>query len=255
MYQYNPDFYTYISQGSRHSAMSILPLLVSRLPTPVNSVLDVGCGAGAWLSVWKEQGASVLGLDGDYVRPEQLMIDENEFTTCDLTRGFDLDRTFDLVQCLEVAEHLPTDLASKLVDCMCRHSDMILFSAATPGQGGENHINEQTYGFWRDIFASRGYQMYDPIRAQVRNNHSVKPWYRYNTFLYVNSEALPATHQCLSDFSVDCNREPEDVAPMAYRLRRAIIRCFPTRVHTALAIIKKTLFNVIISLRGSINDN
>jgi hypothetical protein len=34
---------------------------------------------------------------------------------------------------------------------------MVLFSAAPPGQGGEHHVNERTYEFWRGLFARHGY--------------------------------------------------------------------------------------------------
>ncbi|WP_191907574.1 class I SAM-dependent methyltransferase [Vibrio fortis] len=39
----------------------------------VTSVLDVGCGQGAWLSVWKKRDdIRVAGLDGHYVNPKGL---------------------------------------------------------------------------------------------------------------------------------------------------------------------------------------
>jgi|SoiMethySBSTD1v2_1073268.scaffolds.fasta_scaffold943410_2 hypothetical protein len=37
--------------------------------------------------------------------------------------------------------NLPASSAAMLVARLCRHSDVALFSAAQPGQGGEGHVN------------------------------------------------------------------------------------------------------------------
>jgi len=241
MYEYDDDFYGYINQGSIDSARVVLPALLAILPHPVQSVLDVGCGAGAWLTVWKSLGAEILGLDGDYVRPEQLLISHDEFSAVDLRASFFLNRRFDLAQSLEVAEHLPASSAAGLVDSLCRHSDLVLFSAAPPGQGGENHINEQPYEFWRDLFWEQGYEMHDPIRAALRDNKSVKPWYRYNTFLYVNGLCNPEVREALSGSRVERGRAVADVSPSIYRLRKRLVGLLPVAVSTAIATLKKKL--------------
>src|SRR5690242_20053849 len=78
------------------------------------SVLDVGCGVGTWLSVFKEYGlADYFGIDGDYVDEEllRLYLDPEHFKAVDLESSFDLKRKFDLVISLEVAEHLGMDSA------------------------------------------------------------------------------------------------------------------------------------------------
>ena len=42
----------------------------------VRSVLDVGCGAGAWLVAYRDLGATdLIGVDGDYVDRTLLLID------------------------------------------------------------------------------------------------------------------------------------------------------------------------------------
>jgi 2-polyprenyl-3-methyl-5-hydroxy-6-metoxy-1,4-benzoquinol methylase len=75
-----------------------------------NTVIDVGCGVGTWLAVLAENGvADVWGIDGDYVDRALLEIPEERFLPHDLTKPVRLERRFDLVLCLEVAEHLPAD--------------------------------------------------------------------------------------------------------------------------------------------------
>jgi 2-polyprenyl-3-methyl-5-hydroxy-6-metoxy-1,4-benzoquinol methylase len=120
VYKYDGDFYNYINEGAQSSARALLPVLLAALPAPIESVMDVGCGAGAWLDVWKSYGSRITGLDGSYVPAEQLLINSEEFIATDLTEHFQLGRTFDLVQSLEVAEHLPETVAENLWHaCAC----------------------------------------------------------------------------------------------------------------------------------------
>ncbi len=106
MYEYEAGFYEYINQGSLNSARTIIPLLLKSLA--IKSVLDVGCGQGTWMRAWQEHGVQeLLGLDGPYVDRQILLIPTELFRTVDLREPFRLDRRFDLVQSLEVAEHLP----------------------------------------------------------------------------------------------------------------------------------------------------
>ena len=90
-----------------------------------------------------------------------------------------LGETFDLVQTLEVAEHLPAASAGTFVESLVRHGRRILFSAAVPGQIGVCHINERPHAYWRDLFAEHGYVMLDLIRPKVHGNTAVKYWYRF----------------------------------------------------------------------------
>lgn len=48
MHTYDTLFFDYIQAGSGRSARTVLPLVLAGLP--IDSVLDVGCGAGAWLA-------------------------------------------------------------------------------------------------------------------------------------------------------------------------------------------------------------
>ncbi len=250
MYRYNERFYDYINAGSAESARRLLPELLRVLQRPVASVLDVGCGAGAWLSVWKTLGARVTGVDGEYLQPRQLLVAPDEFQAADLRRRLELGRRFDLVQSLEVAEHLPAASAAVFVDGLCRHADLVLFSAAPPGQGGENHVNEQPYGYWRDLFAARGFLMYDAVRPAVIADTAIRPWYRYNSFLFVNRDAEPDLHRRLAERRVAATGEVPDLSPVAYRWRKGLVRMLPRPAATALARLKKTANRLWVGAEG-----
>ena len=251
MYEYDEEFYRYISENSARSARKLLPVLREVLPLELESVLDVGCGAGAWLSVWKSYGMQVLGLDGGYVQPEQLLVSPEEFQSADLSEEFDLGRRFSLVQSLEVAEHLPESSAAGFVASLCRHADLVLFSAAPPGQGGENHINEQPYGYWQQLFQAQGYSLYDVVRPRVKQEQAIMPWYRYNTFLYANDHSPALLRDALASFALPVGEPVPDLSPAIYRIRKHLVRLLPGAASTALARIKKTLHLTRSRLMGN----
>ncbi|OOG68172.1 methyltransferase domain-containing protein [Algoriphagus sp. A40] len=170
---------------NKKAAYQILPVMMEKFH--LHSVIDFGCGIGTWLSVAKELGIKdVKGVDGNYVDLNLLTkyISVEEFVSHDLTVPLELDRKFDFCLCLEVAEHLSEDSSDILINTLVTHSELILFSAAIPGQGGQNHLNEQEPQYWIDKFIVRGYSVYDPIRPLVWNNEAVDIWYRQNIFLF-----------------------------------------------------------------------
>ena len=240
MHTYDTLFFDYIQAGSSRSAQTVLPLMLADLP--IHSVLDVGCGAGAWLREYLALGVNdALGVDGDYVRPEQLLIPGERFLTRNLAQPFDLGRRFDLVQCLEVAEHLPATHAGTLVDNLTRHGDCVLFSAAVPGQGGEYHVNEQPYTYWRDLFAAHGYRLFDGLRPQLREHLEIESWYRYNLLLFVHDSRIPQLPPAMAATRIADTAPIPDVAPLSNRLRRALLRQLPPTLLTRLAVIKHRL--------------
>ncbi|MBU3749233.1 MAG: class I SAM-dependent methyltransferase [Mycobacterium sp.] len=181
---YDHKFYQQNYNGSLSSARAVVPLMKD-LVGP-RSVLDVGCGSGTWASVWIASGIDdVVGVDGAYVSNSILNIPVDRFVAHDLTRPLGLGRRFDLVTCLEVAEHLPAESSGTIVQSLTAHSDVVAFSAAVPRQGGTNHINLMWPSQWAALFKQFGYTVYDPFRPLIWDNSDVEFWYRQNTLLFV----------------------------------------------------------------------
>jgi 2-polyprenyl-3-methyl-5-hydroxy-6-metoxy-1,4-benzoquinol methylase len=128
-------------------------------------VVHVGCGQGAWLAAFAELGVNeIQSVDGDYVDRDNLLLDSTHFTAVDLSRAFKISGHYDLAICVEVAEHLPGNSSRSFVQALTQASSLVLFSAAVPEQGGSGHINEQWPSYWwRSLFATEGFGMFDPI--------------------------------------------------------------------------------------------
>jgi SAM-dependent methyltransferase len=225
VHEYDADFYRFLASFAAGSAEQIVPLLTAALV--INSVADFGCGQGAWLSVWRKTGAVVMGVDGPYVDRRHLMIDQHDFRSADLSERIDLGRRFDLVQSLEVAEHIPSEKASDFVEMLTDHAPLVMFSAAVPGQGGEHHINEQPLEYWREMFGNRGYVAIDFIRPQLVNDREVQDWYRYNIILYSEKTHILELPDCVRAFHVPEDQRLPNYWPLQDRIRHAVIRQMP----------------------------
>ena len=171
---------------AQHSADVVVPLVLD-LVKPA-SVVDVGCGPGLWLEGYQRHGVTdFLGIDGAWVRPESLKIARDKFRVEDLSKPLAVGRRFGLVNSLEVAEHLDESKAGVFIDTLCSLGDVILFSAAIPGQRGYHHVNEQFQDYWFLKFQERGFECYDYLRPRIWNDPKVSFFYKQNIFIYVRS--------------------------------------------------------------------
>lgn len=193
---YDHEFYDEISPFSVDAARVVVPI-VHGLVKPA-SVVDVGCGTGAWLAAWRDNGVTdILGIDGDYVDRAALHIDPSAFRSADLERPPAIERRFDLAMSVEVAEHLDRSAAARFVAFLSSLAPVVLFSAAPPGQGGVDHINEQWPAYWAHLFADHGLRPFDVIRPRVWQSTDVAFFYAQNLVLYAADGAFSGVSPAL----------------------------------------------------------
>lgn len=188
---YPKDFYKNRSAESAHAASKILAICTQYIE--LKSVSDVGCGTGTWLATALSMGAkSAHGFEGDWLTQDLLDDDRIQLETTDLENPFS-GPDVDLVISLEVAEHLSPARANGFVEDLTKRAPAILFSAAIPGQGGVNHLNEQWQSYWAELFMQHNYQPYDIIRPTIWTDADIPAWYKQNTILYLNAAAASNT--------------------------------------------------------------
>lgn len=189
MTYYKKEWYNKKKKRKERAAREVVPVLLE-LISP-ETVVDVGCGDGTWLSVFEENGVTdYLGTDGDWIDQDLLQIPRENFHSVDLTMSTSFDRTYDLAVSLEVGEHLPPSAADTFLNTLTSLSSVVLFSAAVPHQEGTHHVNEQWQKYWAERFQSRGYAAVDTLRRRLWENDHVHDFYRQNFVLYIEENTL-----------------------------------------------------------------
>jgi SAM-dependent methyltransferase len=238
---YGEQFYQAIREGAARSAAVIVPMVID-LVHP-ESVVDVGCGTGAWLARFQQYGVrQIQGLENSTIGAHLADIDPSRIRRIDATRPFHLERTFDLVMSLEVAEHLPEECAAGFVSSLTGLGAVVLFSAAVPGQTGTGHINEQWPSYWVRHFADHEFTVVDCLRDRIWNDSRIEWWYRQNLLLFVAKHHLPRYISA----TPGANGEPPALdRMMPYRLR------YPAAAASALPPLSTTpAFGVVMLTRN-----
>lgn len=212
---YTVRFYDELREGAYRSARVIVPIVLD-LVRP-RSLVDIGCGAGAWLAVFREHGVDeILGIDGAWVDRGRLEIPPDRFREADLTQALRLDREFDLAVSLEVAEHLPPQCADTFVGSLVSLAPCVLFSAAIPFQGGVHHVNEQWPEYWVERFQRHGYRAVDCIRKRIWGNTDVEYCYAQNTLLFARRDYLDGQPALKEEYECASPSLPALVHPRKY---------------------------------------
>jgi hypothetical protein len=184
-----PYHYMYTSESVKQADYILKYVL--RLVN-VKTAFDVGCGIGRWVKALHDNGVEdVECLDGEWFNPKLLSkyVNLNCFHVHSLNDGvYRTSRKYDLALCLEVAEHVKPQNADNVVETLTNMSDVILWSAAIPKQGGDGHVNEQWPSYWQNKFKERGYEFLDVIRPYIWTKEDIFEWYRQNIFLVVKKE-------------------------------------------------------------------
>lgn len=240
MHNYSQELYQEIND-CKESAKEIWSIVQQYIKP--SSVVDIGCGLGTWLSVIRNNGINdILGIDGDYIDRNLLLIPSNKFMPTDLREKINLSRKFDLCMSLEVAEHLDKEYADLFVKNLVDLSDVILFSAAIPEQTGTCHYNEQWPEYWINIFSKYNYLPVDCLRQRIWNNPNVTWWYKQNIFIFINKDKMDLYPDLAKEHFANTDMFSL-VHPELFKLKNAYLKASNKK----LSNLKKPLFKKILS--------
>ena len=176
-------------EQSRATALDSAACLIAafRLLGVPKSLMDVGCGPGHLVRIAASLAVEAMGVDsylpGHETGPGYVLLRADlSVSPIKLARR-------DLVLCLEVAEHLPPEAADTLCDTLAQATGgTLLFSAATPGQGGSGHLNEQPHDYWRAKLEARGLRFDSEATDRIRRIWSEVTlaawWYSKNLMVF-----------------------------------------------------------------------
>jgi hypothetical protein len=160
-FAYTKDFFEYNIADGRPMAEYLAPKIAEALG--IRRVLDLGCGAGHWVGAFLRCGVDAFGVEGSRYAYPMLLCPKDRVIFADLRKPLRLKPTItegvDSVLSLEVAEHIEQRYAPVFVANLVKYRPTyIIMTAATPGQGGNYHVNEQAPEYWTQLLARSRYR-------------------------------------------------------------------------------------------------
>jgi SAM-dependent methyltransferase len=205
------------------------------------SVADVGCGNAYILEfLLRTYGVDVMGVDGSpgalpFVHPSLA----SRILISDLRRPLVLPKSYELVICTEVGEHLEATAADVLVESVARHARYwIYFTAAQPGQPGVGHVNCQPKRYWQEKFAPHGFVRDHGIEARVKAGiwpvRTSLPWLYDNLMIFCNPEGQRRYAPGVGPASQFFLRASVGLADLLWSVARGTWRTLPARLRKML---------------------
>jgi SAM-dependent methyltransferase len=165
---YDAAYYEKVDEGMTRSAAVIARHVVQEFRP--KTVIDIGCGTGALLAALRDQG--VLGVGFEHSRAalafcQSRGLDVRHF---DVESATPLGALADVAISTEVAEHLPEAFADRFVALLCGAAPIVVVTAAIPGQGGTDHVNEQPNSYWVQKFEAAGFTLDESMTNAWRSS-------------------------------------------------------------------------------------
>ena len=150
------------------------------------SIVDFGCGNGDYVKVLLSNQIDAIGYDGN---PDTPKMTDGVGHVLDLSKSFDLNRSFDWVLSFEVGEHLPKEYERIFIENLNNHNNKgIILSWAIEGQTGFGHFNERNNDYIKKIFTEYGYLNDLESENDFRMKAAI-PWFKNTIMVFrKNSE-------------------------------------------------------------------
>lgn len=155
---------------------------------PFERAIDIGSGQGFLVDALLSKGIDVYGIEVSSDCLEFASPQATERTSIANALWASVNVLFDLVCCVEVAEHIEPHNSPTLVNQLCRMAkDKIYFTAASPFQPGHGHINCRPATDWVWYFHQNGWRLDIEATIDIRTRlgtQGVAPWISMNSMLF-----------------------------------------------------------------------
>lgn len=145
------------------------------------TVVDLGCGVGKYVTYLQESGIDCDGYDGNK------SVERFTFGVCkswDLTTPRTLERKYDWVLSLEVAEHIPAEHEKTYIQNLVSNSmEGIVLSWATPDQGGDGHVNGKDRDDVIYLLSLHGFEVDEEWTGYLQTNATLS-WFKKNIIVF-----------------------------------------------------------------------
>jgi SAM-dependent methyltransferase len=190
---YTPRYFRAEHDMTAPTAGVVVEVLIEHFAP--RTVVDVGCGTAVYLREFERRGVDVFGLEGSSHAIAAALIDPGRIRQVDLARPLSPSGEFDLVICFEVGEHLPDSASRVLAATIASLGRRIVFSAARPGQGGVDHLNEQPGAYWIERFEHAGCRYEPELTTRLRHDLAARgsAWWLPRNALVLTRAERPAS--------------------------------------------------------------
>ena len=186
---YNAVVFEHFASAAALAAPGFASAVRATFPD-VRTAADVGCGTGHFVDALRKAGIAAAGYEysqhGRRIARERLGVDIHPLDLTD--PSLQVIFPADLALSIEVAEHVAPPLGETLIDLLVHTAPIVVFTAATPGQGGNGHVNEQPPEYWHERFARRGYAHDADVSLQLKERCLTlvvgSPWIAKNLMVF-----------------------------------------------------------------------
>ena len=153
-----------VEYNKYHVTNNVLKQYITSVLPRTTPVYDFGCGMGTYMKYLISHGYKCTGYEGTYQK-NNLPIKQQ-----DITIELPPPETKGSVLCLEVMEHIPSNLENITLDNINNHCDTyLILSWAIPDQPGIGHINCRSEQYTVTTLSRYGF-IYQKNDTQVIRN-------------------------------------------------------------------------------------
>lgn len=149
--------------------------IADRIVQEINpkTVLDAGCAYGYLVAALRDRGVEAYGIDISDYAIGQVRDDIKSY--CEVGSVLEpLKRSYDLIICIEVIEHLKPAESRKAIENLCKNTVDFLFTSTPFDFNEATHFNVQPTEYWVKIFATLGFFRDTSFDASFVIDHAIR---------------------------------------------------------------------------------